>query len=251
MQRKPMKRRGKLSLIVRLAIVAAVLVLIAPTLLGRIFAVRSIQVQGNSYRTADEVIATSGIELGENLLWINAGKVAANINADRYLEYVGIWRDYGSGNVTLTVSEHAPLAKMAWMGMLVLIGDDGVVLEKTASIHSAVHIPEIVGMTATQTRVGQPVQYSVAGQGDAIERLLSELKLQGVAGEVVEINVASPDNLFLVMENGLQVMLGGDNLLAQKLALVREVMPRAQAYGPVQGGVLDVSTGRMADYKAP
>lgn len=252
MNRRIKKRRTG----VRVAKLLAVIVVLAvgvPFLSGLLFPVRTIHVQGNSYVTPEQVIAASGVQTGENLLLLSAGKIRDGVNAHRYLEYASIWKDYMAGTLTLTVKEHAPLAKMVWMGMLVLVGDDGVVLEQTSTISSAVHIPEIVGMTVSKVRVGYPVEYSVPGQGEAITRILDDLAVQGIAGEVLEINIASPDNLFLVMENGLQVMLGNDENLSRKFALVRDAMPRAQAYsqGNTQGGILDVSTGRAADYRPP
>lgn len=252
MNRRVKKRRTGYTVAKVLAVVI-ILAFGVPLLLGRLFPVRTINVQGNSYVTGEQVIEASGVQLGENLLLLSAGRIQQGINAHRYLEYASIWKDYFAGTLTLTVKEHAPLAKMVWMGMLVLVGDDGVVLEQTSALGSPVHIPEIVGMTVSKVRVGYPVEYSVAGQGEAITRILDDLAVQGIAGEVLEINITSPDNLFLVMENGLQVMLGDDRNLPQKFALIRDMMPRVQAYeaGTVQGGILDVSTGRVADYRSP
>lgn len=250
MQQRQRRPRARGAGLVRGLSIVLVLLVVAILLVSRA-TVRELAVQGNSYRTDNQVIVAAGIELGENMLFLDEGKIRDRINTDRYLEYRSIWRDFASGRVTITVLEHTPLAKMVWMGTLVLIGDDGIVLEETASINSAVHIPEIVGMTPTQVRSGQPVQYGVAGQGEAITRILEELTLQSIAGEVIEINIASPDNIQLIMENGLQVTLGNDELLPQKLALVRDVMPQVSARWSTQGGILDVSTGRMADFRPP
>lgn len=244
-RRQPPRRRIG-PWLVGLAVVALIIFLV----INNVFSVRTVEVQGNRYVTAEEVIAASGIKRGDNIFSINTTDVRNGINNNRYLDYVGLWRSFPS-TVILTVTEHTPRAKMAWMGMLVIIGDNGIVLEQTAEIDIAVHVPEIVGMTVNLVRVGQPLIYGVLGQGEAIDRVISELELQGIGAAIAQINIASPQSMYLVTEDGLQITIGNDEDLPMKFALIREVLPRIQTMGSVTGGTLDVSTAKAADYRAP
>lgn len=249
-QPAPRRRRSVRPAVVLGVIVAALLLVFGPSIWRNVFAIRNIEVQGNSYCTRDEVIHYSGIRMGDSILSVDAERVKAGINQNRYLEFVGIWRNFFPSSVIITVTEHTPRAKLNWMGMLLLIGDNGVVLERTPEIDIPVHVPEVVGMLVDKVAVGQEVTYGVAGQGDAIIGILDALDLQGVTGEIAEINITSPDNLMLVTEGGLQVILGDDNMLAEKIALLREVLPRIQTLGDVSGGILNISSGESADYRA-
>lgn len=235
----------------KIAILLLVLMILVPTVLGRLFAVSSIEVQGNSYCTTEEVIAASGIKLGDSLFSISSGNVKAGINNHRYLEYVGLWKRFFPPSVVLTVSERAPLAKLSWMGLLILIGDNGIVLEQTAQIDHAVHVPEVKGMTIRYVTLGEEIVYDVAGQGEAISGLLQELERQGFLGQVAEINVSSPDSLVLLTEGGMQILLGDGTNLGAKVAIARDILPQIRAQETEMNSYLDVSTGLAADYRRP
>lgn len=244
----PPRRRRRVP---RWVVVCGVALILGPILFNSVFSISKIEVQGNKRVSAEEVVAASGIKRGDNILSIDIDKVRDSINNNRYLEFVGLWRNFFPSSVILTVTEHAPRAKMAWMGMLVVLGENGVVLEQTAEIDASIHVPEIIGMTATQVRVGLPISYSIPGQGEAVDNVIDALDLQGIGSMIAEINVASPESMFLVTEEGLQVNFGNDEQLPEKFALFREVLPRIQTMGAVAGGLLDISTAKTADYRPP
>ncbi|MDL2319290.1 FtsQ-type POTRA domain-containing protein [Eubacteriales bacterium OttesenSCG-928-A19] len=228
-----------------------VLVALGYILMQSATAIHDIQVIGNSYCTREEVIAASGVQLGQSAMSINAGQVRDRINQNRYLEFVSLSRNMFPGSVVITVREHAPRAKYTWMGMLIILGENGVVLERTSQIDSSVFVPEIIGMDVESAQVGSMAAYRVAGQGDAITDILDALDLQGVTGEIAEINVATPDNLQLLTESGLQVILGDGDRLPEKIALMRDTLPYVQQLHPGRGGILNVSSGETADFRKP
>lgn len=215
------------------------------------FAVRAIEVRGNHLRSTEEVIAASGIQMGESIITIKPEEVRERINGNRYLEFVSLIKRYASGTVTLMVSERAPYAKLMWMGHLVLLGENGVVLENTHHIDMAVNVPEIIGMTVNNARVGDEITYAVSGQGEAVTQILDALYAQGIANEIAGINVSLMNNLTMVTYGQLEIILGGDENLADKVTLVREVLPRIQAAGYQAGGTLIVSSGIRADFRPP
>lgn len=229
-----------------------VLILIVALVAGRFFfSVRTIEVKGNRLRSAEEVIAASGIQLGDFIVTIKPDAVRDQINENRYLRFISIWKRYASGTVVLTVSEQAPYAKLMWMGHLVLLDAGGVVLENNHLIDTSVPVPEIIGMTVDKARIGDPITFTVAGQGKVIAEIVDALYLQGIAGEIDEINVALTDNLALITHRGMEIVLGDGEHLAEKIALVREVLPRLEADGKAFGGKLIVSSGVRADYDPP
>lgn len=221
------------------------------TLWNQVFGVKSIQVQGNQYCTDAQVIEASGIQIGDSIFSVDPEKVKTGINSNRYLNFVGIWKHYFPCSVVLTVDEYTPHAKINWAGMLLILGDNGVLLESTADIDLPVHVPEIVGMRVEKAVVGQPISYGVVGQAEAIALLLEAMDLQGISGTIKEVNITLPDSLILVTTDNVQIMLGDDTNLNEKIALAREVLPRLQERGSVKGGVLDCSSGESADYRPP
>lgn len=233
------------------AVVAALILVIVFTVFRSVFAIQRIDVQGNQYVTRDEVVLASGLTIGQSVLTVSTDKVREGINRNRYLEFVGIWRNLIPPYVVLTVSEHTPRAKLMWMGMLLILGDDGVVLERTSQIDMPLYVPEVIGMTVENVAVGHPVEYALVGQEEAINGVLDALQMQGVTSDIIEINISSPDNLTLMTEGGLQIILGDGERLDEKIALMRDMVPRIDELNLGSGGILNVSSAESADYRPP
>ncbi|MCL1965124.1 MAG: FtsQ-type POTRA domain-containing protein [Firmicutes bacterium] len=237
---------GAVALFVLLIVLAVAMMIISNT----VFAVRSVSVEGNRFCSEEEVVASAGIRLGESMFAIDSKKARDGINANRYLRYVGMWRNFPS-HVTLRVEENAPLATIMSMGMLVMIGKDSVVLEESAYIDMLLRIPTITGAQVDKVRVGSPVVYAQAGQAEAIEEILGTLENMDALDEVSELNVSALDNLYLVTEDGLQVVLGGRENMGEKISLMMSLLPGLRGSLEIRGGVLDVTTGVSGDFRPP
>lgn len=244
--RKQNTHPGAIALLAILALLAVAVIIVGNT----VFIIKEVVVEGNRYCTAQEVIDAAGIVLGGSIFSVDESKVKSGVNANRYLQFAGMWRIYPS-RLVLAVEENSPRATLHWMGMLVILGDDGIVLEQSAQIDTVVNVPVITGMQVNYVRVGQPISFSVAGQFDAVKAVLEELYFQNVIGEVSELNVAALDNLYLVTQDGLQVVLGSADNLADKIQLMRTGLNFLRGWKEVRGAVLDVTTGEAADYRPP
>lgn len=243
-RRRRTARPGALALVVVLALLVVTVLILTNT----VFVVKAFTVEGNRYCTKEEVIQASGIAYGDSMFAIDSIRVREGINGNRYLQYASMWRDFPS-TVILTVKEHAPRATFTSMGTLVVIGENCVVLEQSDVIDVAPQVPVVTGMQVSSVRVGSPVVFGESWQGEAIDNVLTALEAQQMIGEVSELNVATLDNLYLVTEDGMQVVLGDDEDLDEKLALLRAVLPRLRDGSEIRGSILDVSTADAADYR--
>ena len=246
MQRKPFRKKrrasGALALTVILALAAVALVVAG----NRLFVVREITVEGNRFISADEIAETAGIAFGDSMLLMDTA--AQRVSAHRFLTCNSIWRDFPS-RVFINVTELSPVATVNWMGALLMLGPDGVVMESTSQIDLQLDVPVITGASIKSARVGEAVTYSVAGQDEAVALLLEAIDWQGFTSEVSEINVAALDDLYLVTQDGLIIRLGSAENIDEKLALARATLKPIRSAYEVRGAVLDVSTGVHADFR--
>ena len=247
MQRKPFRKKrrasGALALTVILALAAVALVVAG----NRLFVVREITVEGNRFISADEIAETAGIAFGDSMLLMDTA-AAQRVSAHRFLTCNSIWRDFPS-RVFINVTELSPVATVNWMGALLMLGPDGVVMESTSQIDLQLDVPVITGASIKSARVGEAVTYSVAGQDEAVALLLEAIDWQGFTSEVSEINVAALDDLYLVTQDGLIIRLGSAENIDEKLALARATLKPIRSAYEVRGAVLDVSTGVHADFR--
>ena len=248
MQRKPFRKKrrasGALALTVILALAAVALVVAG----NRLFVVREITVEGNRFISADEIAETAGIAFGDSMLLMDTAAATQRVSAHRFLTCNSIWRDFPS-RVFINVTELSPVATVNWMGALLMLGPDGVVMESTSQIELQLDVPVITGASIKSARVGEAVTYSVAGQDEAVALLLEAIDWQGFTSEVSEINVAALDDLYLVTQDGLIIRLGSAENIDEKLALARATLKPIRSAYEVRGAVLDVSTGVHADFR--
>ena len=172
MQRRPFGKRkrsasGAVALTAILALVAVSLVIAG----GRVFVVHSVVVEGNRFISAEEIMQTGGVSIGDSMFTLDTAAVEEKINAHQYLTCNSVWRDFPD-RVFINVTEHQPVATANWMGSLVMLGQDGVVMEITGQIDIELAVPVITGASIKSARVGEAVTYGVAGQAEAVEFLV-------------------------------------------------------------------------------
>ncbi len=243
-RKKKNNQPGAIGLVMLLAILTVSVLVVG----NRVFIIKKITVEGNRYCSTEEVVKSAGLSFGDSILAIDSVKIRDGINSNRYLEYVGMWRDLPD-HLIITVKEHSPHATLTWMGMLYMLGENGMVLSETPQIDISLQVPVITGANVVAARAGSVINLGDAGQFDSIRTVLSELDRQGITIEVAELNVAVLDNLYLIMENGLQIVLGDAEDIGEKIALSRAVIARLEGTEEFRGAVLDVSSGEAADFR--
>ena len=192
---------------------------------------------------------TGGVSIGDSMFTLDTAAVAEKINAHQYLTCNSVWRDFPD-RVFINVTEHQPVATANWMGSLVMLGQDGVVMEITGQIDIELAVPVITGASIKSARVGEAVTYGVAGQAEAVEAVLEAIDWQGFTGEISEINVGTLDDLYLVTVDGLIIRLGDSEKLDEKILTARSALVPLRAAYAMRGAVLDVSTGDgQADFQ--
>ncbi|MDR0929327.1 MAG: FtsQ-type POTRA domain-containing protein [Oscillospiraceae bacterium] len=245
--RRRVAHPGALALVGLMAIV----IITGVVLNNNRWVVRTIEVQGRRLYTEQQVIDIAGIRRGDAMLSLKPDEIAKRVNADRYLEYVAVVRQWPD-HVLLEVIEHSPAALLYRQGMMVMIDANGFVLEQTAQMSVSLAIPLIVGLDVTAVPMGQLLRVETPARLETALAVLEALQAQGLSMQIEELNVSALDNLYLVMANGLQVMLGNDQNIQDKLLALSASLPQLHAMGQVLvGAVLDVSAGDRADYRPP
>ena len=84
---------------------------------------------------------------------------------------------------------------------------------------------------------------------NALQKLIAEIREDPIRELASELNIADPDNLYLVAHTGMQILLGDEERLPEKFVWARAVHEELQKKG-VTRGVLDVSSGKNAVYAA-
>lgn len=233
-------------------VAAAVVTLLVTAVLGiwflgtQVFCVREVIVEGNRFRSAQEVVIASGIQGGENVFLLDETKVRESLEKDRYLRFMGMTVNLPQ-TVILRVTENSPQAVLTWLGVLVVIDDQGMVLERSGQLDIGLDLPVVTGVEVSDLTLGQPLSAKNPAQLVAMRSILSALNDLDLVQSVSELNVSNLDNLYLVTREGMKVSLGNTEQIIQKVGILKAVMNELTPEEMRQGS-LDVTSGKVGDF---
>lgn len=211
---------------------------------SRVFILKEIVVQGNEVYSDEEIVALSGLTLGEDTLKIEKSRIQGNFSRNCYVELIEMDILYPD-RVLLTIRERRPCAVVNCAGVMLVIDSEGVILERMTGSPSDDLIT--VSMNASLSTQGHSVESTKAGELETMTLILEGLEAQGMTELIAEINVRDRFNIYMISRTGVQIMLGEKDDMDDKLLLTRLVLEKLTNEG-ITRGVLDVSTGQNAVY---
>jgi len=232
----PVKKGKGLKILLALM---ALLVAVGVVLHSTVFRVRSINIYGNVNLSAEEVVIQSGLAEGQNIFAIDKKMVEKNINANRYLKFQSLRRDYPD-TVTLVVYERVPCAAFQSLGIQYTMDKTCMILEQTEYLTPMDGMIVVTGAQVDHALVGQTLALRDEDQLTACQGILYELETKGLMGAMSELNVSDLGNLYLVSVDGFSIRLGTYEQIGPKLiscmAVHKELVSRGYS-----GGTIDVS----------
>lgn len=236
------KRGGFFKFLILLVIVTIAVVVVQET----VFRLETVYVIGNEEKTPQQVVTASGLVRGRNMLGIEEDEVARAMSRDHTLIFKGIQKEY-PGTIYLYIEERKTVAAMQLLGMLYMLDADGMVMQEKNTTVLPQGIPVVTGFNASTVNVGQVLSARNERQLEAYREIMDELIQQLYTSQITEINLADPDNLYLVTQEGVTVRLGNAKYMRAKVGAVRTDMAYLRQLGK-RGGILDVTTPEDAKY---
>lgn len=238
--RRLRRRRRHSGLLMLLAVLAAASLIIY----GNVFVLKEIVVNGAIQKEASEIAGMSGLKLGMSIFEIDEKAVKRNISSDKYVEVTTVETKLPD-TVIITIRERVPAAAVNCAGVILLVDEQGYILERLTSVPSDRDIVVISGMDVSLNAQGSMIESGVIGQKQTTKKVLEAIRLTESGKLLSELNVANLDNLYLVSKTGVQILLGDDSVLNDKLKWMQIVLERLTENG-VTSGILDVSSGKNA-----
>lgn len=211
-----------------------------------VFRLETVYVVGNESKSPQHVVMMSGLVSGSNMLSIEEADVAKAMKQDHTLIFKGMQKEYPS-TIYLYVEERKTVAAMQWLGLLYTLDAEGMVMSEENSSQLPAGLPVMTGLQSASIHVGQKLSLRTPGQLEAYCTIMEELQQQLYINQVSEINLADPDNIYLVTVEGVTVRLGDAKYMRAKIGAVRTDMAYLRQLGKT-GGILDVTTPENAKY---
>ncbi len=246
------KRKEAASQVMTAAVaVVAVLAVLMVLASSQVFKVRSILIVGNRNITKEDVIAQSGVTVGDNLLSISDAQIKRSLEKNRYIEYLGHEFDY-RGTLTLHINERMGMGVVNIFGLYYVLDSTGMVLECAGSAFpDTVAGPKITNIVLddnARVTVGEKLPARGSGQLEAMQRVLAALDATNMLGRISILDEKNLDNIYLMTTDGARIVLGDDAKLETKMLIAREVLAVREPLGTVRGATIDVSSAKEAHY---
>ncbi len=232
----PKSGRGFRSLILVLLLLLVAGIVVQSTL----FRIERVLVVGCINMSEAQVVEKSGLYPGQNMLSINAQTIEKSIDADRYLVFKEIKKDYTTRTVTLYIEERVPVATFQTLGIQYTIDSNGVILEQTEELAVIDGLIVLTGLKTDACILGRQLVAQNQNQLSAFQAIMRELNNLGCINRISELNVLDLGNLYLVSADGMAIKMGDTASIHAKVVSFFTVKEQLDTMG-VSGGTVDVS----------
>ena len=224
-QRK--RRQGRFSFLYRILVFVAICGAIAVAL-ALFFKVETITVTGNSRYTARQIIDAGGMQVGDNMFFLNKYKASEKITASLpYVETVRISRQLPD-TLVVTVTECTAPAAIAQEGKLWLLSGDGkIVDEKTGD---GKQYAVVKGLSLLEPQVGTDIQVPEEEQASArlLLTLLGLLRETDMLSDVQSIDLSDTAEVVMRYLDRFDVTFRWDADFDYKLDYLLAVVERLE-----------------------
>lgn len=221
------------KLVIMLAVVAAVVFGVAI-----FFKVHTIEVQGGSIYSAEQIAEASQIRVGDNLLTVNKALAVGNIKAALpYVEEVSIARSLPDGIIIQVKESSLSFAVMTDTNAAWLISPGGRALERVEPA-TFEEQPHITGLLISSPTAGQTVSSSTPTALSAALNVLAELDGTGLLEHIRVIDVEKEYDIVLQYDERYEVLLGGTDDMDYKIRYLCSILDQLSEY---QAGTIDLT----------
>jgi len=231
--------RRKTSLFFKFLILLTIVTVAVVVAQQTFFRLETVYVIGNENKTPQQVVIASGLARGHNMLSITEADVAKAMSRDHTIIFKGMHKEY-PGTIYLYIEERNVVACTQWLGVVYTLDGQGMVMKEQTSSILPSGIPLVTGFNANSVMEGQLLSLRSADQLAAYKSIMYELEQQVYADQITAINLADPENLYLVTLEGVTVLLGNGEHIEDKIGAVRTCMAHLRQLS-VNGGILDVT----------
>ena len=210
------------------------------------FRVSTVEVEGNEDYTDQEIVAATGIDVGDNLFFLNRISAISRMMARLpYIQEASVSRVLPD-KVVITVKESSAVATVqsetsAWMI------DRNCKMMTAVTESEAMGLIPVTGITAVLPSVGDPIQPKEGDEGKIqyLSEILLEIEVRGLQSRISEIDMSDPSNPVIRFDGRFDVKLGEKGDTIRKFGLF---LSASEQLASGDMGVIDLSIDENAHF---
>lgn len=224
------RRQGSFAALYKLLCLALIIGAIVAAM-ALFFKAEDIAVTGNSRYTQQQIVEASGVELGDNLFFMNKYDVAGRINgALSYVESVSITRQLPN-TLCIHITECTCAVALVQDGKAWVLCDTGKIVD-AVDAGKAEDYALVTGLTLSEPRLGQPMAADEANEPARQQLLviLQQLRAKGMLGDVQEIHLEDESIITIRYLDRFNVEIPWGADFDYKLNLLAAVVAKLEDY---------------------
>jgi len=232
------------KLLIMLAVVAAIVLGVAI-----FFRVHTVDVQGNTIYSKEQVIKASGLEEGDNLLMVNRAAVVSRIKTMMpYVRDVSISPMLPDTVVIQVKESDIAVLVRSDIGAAWYMNTDGRIMGSSVEGFRG-QVIELSGVTLTAPKVGEQAAAS-EGQSENLSAALQvvrQMEGTGLMEQITALDAKKSFDLILFCDDRLEILMGGTEELEYKIEYLQVILEDLEDY---QVGTIDLTfdVERMARF---
>lgn len=244
------RKRNFRKAIVVICFLLLISLIISPVLIFTLFRVKSFTVEGAGQYTNEEIIASSGITIGKNLIFADLDEAADKIEkALPYTDEVKLTKKLPDKIIIRCETTEKAFAIGMANGLYVVTNSNLKVLEITGERPADVAL--IVGAAPLKPAVGETVAFDAPEEKekkkDFVDKTLSlvleitDAISKNEMKDINLINVSQENSIYLIYQGRIVLDLGDSSDLFSKLSLGTKVINSENTIDPFQFGSINLS----------
>lgn len=209
--------------------------------MGVFFRVQEIEVVGSVSYTDEEVIDASGIDVGDNLFFINRFSASSRIFARLPLvEEASIERELPN-KIIITVDESFAMAYVNWEGQYWMMTGSCKLLG-SGSVTEVANLIRVLNVTPVEPKAGEIMQVDAAEslKLSYLQTLLHAMQLTGITDDVKDVDMTNPANPTFRYLDRFTVKMGPNENVDYKLRMLLSAVEQMESD---MTGTVDLSEG--------
>ncbi len=219
------KRRKLREILVSAVLMLGVLVVLCVVTYQLLFVIRNLDASGSSRYTSEEILAASGVDMGDHLYSFSSRVVQETIRLHcPYIAAVDVHRT-PPGSIAFDIEEEEPAYYAAFYGEIWEVSRSLRVLDPVSESDAKeqgmikLKLPEI-----KEAISGKRIAFSKIRSDDYMETVLDTLQNSDLAERIGMIDLRSPYNISMACDGKYKLLFGDVNVIDTKLRLAIAVL---------------------------
>lgn len=214
---KDYKRRAKINRIKRKLLLISLLLIILMFILlfAPFMQIKKINCIGNSRISSEDIIASSKINIGDNIIRISKKGAIDGIDDLAYVKKVEIDRKFPS-TLNIKIVECQVYACVPFNDSFLYLDEEGKILETAVDKPETV-VPVITGVNLTNATVNTIVAFDNQTQLDCYKALIQTLSNSRFSGIVTKIDLSSTKDITITVNDSQDIIVGDIQNLDYKI----------------------------------